>query len=413
MKRFNIIFAGIIFTIILLFLICNISLLSISENAGRQYRVEANRIADSILNNGIDSVDLSEYGSITKVVKINDENKNDFFNAESDYVIRKISGDIYRIEYTAQKNKTLSEMIKLINITLFIFSLFITAIILFIRQKILKPFFLLRDTPYELSRGNLTVPIKENKNKFFGKFTWGIDLLREKLEQSKKRELELQKEKKTLLLSLSHDIKTPLSAIKLYSKALSKGLYSDTSKQIEVAESINKKADEIEKFVSEIIRASSEDFLHFDVNAGEFYLSQVINKIAEYYNEKLSVIGTDFFVGKYSDCLLKGDMDRLIEVIQNIMENALKYGDGHSISLEFDEEEYCRLITVKNSGCKLSDMELPHIFDSFWRGSNVENHEGSGLGLYICRQLMHKMNGEIFAEIKNDYMYVTLVLEEA
>lgn len=67
--------------------------------------------------------------------------------------------------------------------------------------------------------------VKEDKSRFFGRFIWGVDLLRENMEQQKQRELDLQRDKKMLLLSLSHDIKTPLSAIKLYSKALSKGLY--------------------------------------------------------------------------------------------------------------------------------------------------------------------------------------------
>ena len=71
------------------------------------------------------------------------------------------------------------------------------------------------------------------------------------------------------------------------------------------------------------------------------------------------------------------------------------------------------LVTVRNSGCSLPDTELPHLFDSFWRGSNAQTEKGSGLGLYICRQLMHKMNGEIFAEIKDAEMCVTAVFEKA
>lgn len=91
------------------------------------------------------------------------------------------------------------------------------------------------------------------------------------------------------------------------------------------------------------------------------------------------------------------------------MENAIKYGDGKEISISFSEEEGCILIAVKNSGCTLPDTDLPHIFESFWRGANAENLKGSGLGLYICRQLMHKMNGEVFAQIKGGDMCVTAV----
>ena len=68
---------------------------------------------------------------------------------------------------------------------------------------------------------------------------------------------------------------------------------------------------------------------------------------------------------------------------------------------------------VTNSGNTLPESELSHIFESFWRGSNSERDKGSGLGLYICRQLMHKMDGEIFADIQGDFMCVTTVFRKA
>ena len=61
----------------------------------------------------------------------------------------------------------------------------------------------------------------------------------------------------------------------------------------------------------------------------------------------------------------------------------------------------------------MAENELSHIFESFWRGSNAENKKGSGLGLYICRQLMRRMDGEIFAEMHGDEMCVTAVFPEA
>lgn len=107
--------------------------------------------------------------------------------------------------------------------------------------------------------------------------------------------------------------------------------------------------------------------------------------------------------------MLSGDPDRALEVLQNLIENAIKYGDGNKISISFDREDECQLVSVHNGGCTLSDSELPHIFDSFWRGSNAGSNNGSGLGLYICRTLMRKMNGDIFAEIKGGDMLVTTV----
>ena len=179
----------------------------------------------------------------------------------------------------------------------------------------------------------------------------------------------MQKKKKTLLLSLSHDIKTPLSAIKLYSAALSKNLYSDTEKQHKIAENINEKVDEIEGYVSQIVTALREDFLSLEVNMGEFYLSELIEKITEHYREKLALIKTDFAIGEYKNCLLLGDLSRSVEVLQNVMENSLKYGDGKRVELIFPEDDECVQIAIRNSGCTLGQDDLPHIFESFWRGA--------------------------------------------
>lgn len=265
----------------------------------------------------------------------------------------------------------------------------------------------------ELAKGNLAVPVKEEKSKFIGKFLWGMDMLRDNLESKKQKELELQKEKKTLILSLSHDIKTPLSAIELYTKALSAHLYESEEEKDVALKGITRNVNEIKQYVDEIVTASREDFLNLDVKAGEFYLSQIINKIEVYYREKLMVIHTQFIVGEMDNCLLKGDADRMIEVLQNIMENAIKYGDGKLIQISCVEEEDCRLITVKNSGCSIQKEELPHLFDSFYRGSNSQGVKGSGLGFYICKNLMRKMDGEIFVKVKDNTFNVTVVIRKA
>ena len=348
---------------------------------------------------------------ITATVRSAYGQKIKVFDTQIPHSIRAV--ELYRFDYRANGYSNKAHLVGIVNAVLGTMAILFIAVMLYIKFAILAPFERLSGLPYELSKGNLNAPIEETKNRFFGKFLWGIDILRENIEQQKQRELEMQKEKKTLLLSLSHDIKTPLSAIKLYSAALSKNLYPDTEKQRKIAENISEKTNEIESYVSQIIMASREDFLRLEVNMDEFYLSELIEKIAGYYREKLALLKTDFIIGEYKNCLLSGDLSRSVELLQNVMENSLKYGDGKCVELIFPEDDECVQIAIRNSGCTLGKDDLPHIFESFWRGANAENIRGSGLGLYICRQLMHRMNGEIFAEINDDIITVTAVFARA
>lgn len=405
MRAFNRIFAAVIAVMILIFAGANLFMAFNGDpEGGRPYRVEINRLAREIEENGGEIADISDCEYVTHIEKTGDR----FYASESDHAVREINGELYRFDYETRGTGGGGRITAAVNISLGVMAAAVVGVMIYVRRKILRPFEKLADLPTELAKGNLTAPIKETKNRFFGRFVWGLDMLRESIERQKRRELELQREKKTLTLSLSHDIKTPLSAIKLYAKAISKGLYGQ-DKQAETAEKINEKADEIESYVSQIAAASREDFLSLEVNNGEFYLSELIGGIEEYYREKLELIKTELNVGGYADCMLFGDLERAAEVLQNVMENAVKYGDGKSIEIRFSEEEGGVIVTVENSGCTLSLNELPHIFESFWRGANAGKESGSGLGLYICRRLMHKMNGEVFARINGDRISVSAV----
>lgn len=425
MKAFNRIFIISILLIVAIFAVANAVLIVDGEDGGRLYLVEVSRISLDIEAGTFDKASLADFDYVTNVVKMGDTyysviaqkeeiiDEEKFYNTTSDYVVREINKELYRFDYSVEANGIDVKAIAIVNAVFALVLILVVLGLVYVRRKILSPFDRLKDVPYELSKGNLVTPIKETKSKFFGRFIWGVDMLRENMEQQKERELNLQKDRKTLLLALSHDLKTPLSEIKLYSQALSKELYPDKNKQIEIAKCIGEKADEIEGYVSQIITASREDFLNFDVKVGEFYLAQLAEKITAQYGEKLALAKIDFSLGTYGNCLLKGDLDRSVEVIQNLFENAIKYGDGKQISLDFSSEEDCMLLSVSNGGCTLSDNELEHIFESFFRGSNVEGQKGSGLGLYIARQLMLKMDGEIFAEIEADKITVTAVFRKA
>lgn len=379
------------------------------DSDGKLYLVEARRLMKEIEEqkpeaSEIETMSFSRYETIAGI--------REFAAGEAcdnDYLVEEIAGKLYRIEYVEKRS---SRLPLYINIPLFGMMIVTNIVLVYVYHKVLKPFQDMSNLSYELAKGNLSMPVKEEKSKLFGRFLWGMDMLREKLEETKEKELAFQKERKTLILSLSHDIKTPLSSIELYSKALAEGLYDTQERKDEALQGIARNVKEIKGYVDEIVTASREDFLNLEVCMGEYYLSEVMKVTENYYRDKLSVIHTGFQVDEIPECLVRGDKNRMVEVLQNVMENAIKYGDGKRIRISFGEEEDCTLIQIENSGCSLKKEELPNLFDSFYRGSNSAGMKGNGLGLYICKTLMRKMDGEIFAGMKEAVFCVTIVVRK-
>ena len=377
----------------------------------KTYLVEAKRLVDELkktdknIQGEVKDFDRTLYPHIVSVEPF------DANNLYSDlYVVEDINGTLYRIVY---KRDTSYGSLIYMNVG-FGIMLFITIVLfIIINRKVIRPFADMERLTVDLAKGHLSAPVHEEKSHVFGRFLWGMDMLRERLEESKEREQAYQKERKTLMLSLSHDIKTPLSAIELYEKALSSGLYDTPEKQADAYAGIKKNADELRRYIDEITAASREDFLALEVKKGEYYLDDVLKEITDYYNEKFASLHTEFSVADHGNPLLGGDQDRIVEVIQNLLENAIKYGDGRKVSISFSEEEEAQLIHVMSTGEPPKEDEMVHLFDSFYRGSNVGEKKGSGLGLYISRELMKRMDGDIYATAGNGVFTASVVARKA
>lgn len=410
MKSFDRLIAAVLCVMLIAAAAVNAVLLRADSSRGDNVRVETERAKADIKAGS--EVNTEDYEHITGIYKY--DGSEAFFEAADESIFFKSGEDIYRIDFKRDDDEPgKKRQLIYVNISLIIFMLITAGVLFYIRKNIIKPFNDLSEMPIELAKGNLSAPLNENKSRYFGRFVWGTDMLREAMEKQRVREQALQKDKQTLILSLSHDIKTPLSAIKLYSQALERGLYKDEKKLEEVYKGIGERADEIEGYLSKLSSAAREDFLELEVNMGEAYFSELIGSIRKLYSGKLSALGTEFEIGEFSDCLVKCDKDRSIEVMQNLMENAVKYGDGRAVRLSFRDEEDCRLVTFTSTGGGLDEDELLHIFESFYRGKNVGSKPGSGLGLYIARQLMIKMGGDIFADISDGSTNITLVFPRA
>ena len=375
------------------------------QRSSRKYKLEISRVEQEIRAGN--EVSAEDHDHITDITVYSGQ--KDFLTSDSHYVIRDINGQLYRIDYSDDATSDHSRILICTELIIAVSFAVVMLILLYIRKNIIKPFNHISELPCELSKGNITAPLTENKSRYFGKFIWGLDMLREQIENSKVREIEHIRNEKTLLLSLSHDIKTPLSAVKLYSEAIEKGLYSDIERCRSAAKNISEKVDVIESYVKDIISNTSNSVIDYEIKVYDVYQSEVMKKVLKSYKDRFEANGTQLKDEVSGDCLLHVDPDRLAEVLQNILDNAIKYGNGKLITISYSDEESYRLITVSNSGCTLPENELSHIFNSFWRGSNTGNKPGSGLGLYICRKLMNDMLGEVFAEIKDNTMCITVV----
>ena len=357
-SRLRIVSIGIILFELILVVICNVLFFrEDGKSTGKPYRVEAHRVAQEISKNAekagtditdaqwqqvIDATDLSGYETI-KAVKPFDVSESSSY----DYVVEEAAGRMLRVEYEVKADKRL---LVLMNVGFGGMLLFTIVLLIYVDRRISRPFVRMSDYANELAKGNLSAPMNQEKSRHFGRFLWGMDRLREQLETDREKEHEYMKERKTLLLSLSHDIKTPLAAIELYNKALSSGLYDTEEKQKEAYAGIEKNVGDLKRYVDEITEASRQDFMVLEVREGAFYLDEALEQIETFYRERFSVIHTQFSIEEHSNPLLKGDIDRVVEVFQNLLENAIKYGDGRRVWIDFSTEEDAQLIHVHNSG---------------------------------------------------------------
>ena len=275
------------------------------------------------------------------------------------------------------------------------------GICIYIGVFILRPFDKLSSYPEKLSKNQLTEKLPETKNRMFGKFTWGINMLGDRLASDRRRIGELSREHLTMLTTIAHGIKTPVSNIKLYADAISTGLYQPDGKvnesDAEVATKISKNADDIATIVKELIDKAQGGVVDFEPDIKSFYLSELIDFLKEEYENRLNVLKVPHTFELEGNAMIKSDRDGICRILSQLMENAIKYGNGEGINVRISKDEEGYLFSVKNKGSVVPNKELPFLFNSFYRGSNSEGVPGSGIGLFECYEITHRLNGDIYA----------------
>ena len=279
----------------------------------------------------------------------------------------------------------------------------------YIRKAIIRPFARMKDFASYVAAGDLDRPLEMDKGNMFGAFSESFDIMREELKASRARELSLQKKERELIASLSHDLKTPVTGIKLTSELMAAIFFQNEGQEITVTEdmtgkmnNICKRADEIGVLVGDLFSSTLEDLGEFKVECSDEN-SAVIAQIVSKYDDRGLVR-----ISEIPQVIVHIDKLRLSQVIGNIIFNSYKYA-GTSIEISFRLDESFLEVSISDSGPGVPEDEIELITNKFYRGREHGDKEGSGLGLYIARILMDKMGGELSVRSENG-LCVTLLI---
>ena len=272
----------------------------------------------------------------------------------------------------------------------------------YIRKAILLPFARMKEFASYVAAGDLDRPLEMDKGNMFGAFSESFDIMREELKASRAREQEL-------IASFSHDLKTPVTGIKLTSELMAVVFAQNKGQEITVTEdmivkmnNIYKRADEIALLVGDLFASTLEDLGAFKIKCSDENSAVIAELVSEYDDRRLVRIS------EIPQVIVHMDKLRLSQVIGNILFNSYKYADT-PIDISFRLDESFLEVSIRDSGPGVPEDEIGLITNKFYRGKEHGDKEGSGLGLYIARILMDKMGGELSVRSENG-LCVTLLI---
>jgi signal transduction histidine kinase len=266
---------------------------------------------------------------------------------------------------------------------------------------LIRPFERLQSFAHKISAGRFDEPLPMDKRNLFGLFTQSFDIMRTSLQDAQRRQLKAEREKKELVASLSHDVKTPVTSIRIISELLQTGATDPAT--IEKLNTIEQKADQIDRLMNDLMHSSLEELGELKVNPS--CVESGVLRDLFLAADPLSKVRA----GQVPACLIELDVPRMEQVAGNIISNSYKYA-GTPIGVEFQADSELLRVDISDSGPGAGPEELELITAKFYRGENAKamHKEGEGLGLYIAKLLMEKMGGGLEALNRKDGFTVRL-----
>ena len=275
------------------------------------------------------------------------------------------------------------------------------SFIFYVDHNIVKPFNRMKKFASLIAQGNLDEPLKMEKNNMFGIFTESFDVMREELKASRNREIALKMKEKELVASLSHDLKTPVTGIRVICELLAVKVQDEYVKG--KINNIEQKTEEINVLISDLLSSALDDMGEMNVDCVSVS-SDVLGKLVEDHDPHKKTTSSDI-----PECIINVDINRLSQVIGNIISNSYKYADT-SIDITYKFNDRFLEMDIRDHGNGVDKEEVDLLTNKFYRGSNTKGKDGSGLGLYISSELMRKMNGRLMCSSDEEGFDVTLMI---
>ena len=268
---------------------------------------------------------------------------------------------------------------------------FMAMVFLYVYMNILRPFDKMKDYASEIAKGNFDVPLNYERSNYFGAFTWAFDSMRKEITRSRMAEREAIENNKTVIATLSHDIKTPITSIRAYAEGLEANLDTSPERRSRYLEVMMRKCDEVTALTNDLFLHSLSDLNMLQIKPEEFelvpFLKQSISEIGAEHEDIL------FRVPDISP-VIYADKKRINQIVENLVNNSRKYAKTN-ITVSLTQSKDSVSIHFRDQGKGIPDEDMPFITDKFYRGKNSGTENGSGLGLYIVKYIAEQSGGSI------------------
>jgi signal transduction histidine kinase len=257
---------------------------------------------------------------------------------------------------------------------------------LILYRNVLRPFNQMQKFAQRVAAGELDLPLKMQKKNVFGAFTESFDLMRDELKKARDKEYAAERSKRDLVASLSHDIQTPVNSIRNVADLMV--VQTNDKLQHHKLEVIQEKTEQIQTLLSDLFESAIEERESLDINVGVVSSTQIMKLIKSSDYQALANLD------EIPDCLVQADFLRLAQVFDNVISNSYKYADT-AIEVTANISSNKLIIILRDYGPGVRPEELAMISSKYFRGEDVGEKGGYGLGLYIARTLIEGMGGEL------------------